>query len=124
MTFVPGVNVRGHAQETEAYCNEIIEAERQNLHLKTLIVTATREGARLDMTGPQCVENVLWRRLNSPWRQAGADLRAETSKQIFGGKSGCGAYGRSPALVLYRCGRVLPSEKILIERIARKPNSQ
>src|SRR5204863_10206441 len=73
--LVPGTNVSGHAQETEAYCNEIIEAESQNLHRQTLIVTQRRDGSRLDMTGPQYVEEVLWSRLNSHWRQASADLR-------------------------------------------------
>ena len=79
--IIPGTNVRGHAQEAEAYCNEIIEAERQNLHLQTQVVTQTREGARLDLSGRDYIEQVLWRRLNDHWRTADQNSRRRLAQR-------------------------------------------
>jgi Domain of unknown function (DUF4157) len=63
---VPGFDASGSAQETEAYCIEIIEAERQNLHLEPK-AAVVKGGKTEEMTGKDYIEKVLWRRLTSHW---------------------------------------------------------
>ena len=65
-SLVPGVNRAGDAQEAEAYCEEIIAAEGENLHRETKIV-AEIKGQVQELSGPQYVETVLWRRLMRHW---------------------------------------------------------
>lgn len=60
--LIPGLG-KADAQEVEAYCNEIIAAEEEKLHLEAKILVV-RKGKSEEQSGKEYIERTLWRRLN------------------------------------------------------------
>jgi Domain of unknown function (DUF4157) len=73
--LVPGVKIAGDAQEVEAYCNELILAEEQKLHLQEKIQVQNKQGKIEEQSGPEYVEKTLWRRLNEHWNRLGEPMK-------------------------------------------------
>jgi hypothetical protein len=73
MLFKPG---SGHASEVEAYCQEIIKAQELKLHEeKEITGRRGKLGKDEQLSGPDYIEFVLWRRLREHWSKTGLQER-------------------------------------------------
>lgn len=78
--LVPGLDSSGYGQDAEAYCREIIQAEREGSHLQGNIKVQIKPGEEKVYSGPDYIEKVLWRRLSDKWAGCSPAIKTRLSK--------------------------------------------